>query len=145
MGHLRTPALQHSACEDCKHHAPKLLYRCGLRWTPRWRKIGGRLRPPHTISLLPLPSHSPELNPQENVWEFLRQNKLNNCVFGGYLPGKERPGNIAASRTANVPAVLDSRSTRRPWQRAGRDEKMLSAEPKDRPKKEDTMQSNQVP
>ena len=38
--------------------------------------------------------------------------------------------------------VLDSRSTRQPRERAGRDEKMLSAEPKDRPKEEDTMQSN---
>ena len=55
---------------------------------------------------------------------------------------KERPGNIAASRTANVPAVLDSRSTRQRRQCAGRDEKMLSAELKDRPKEEDRMASN---
>ena len=60
-------------------------------------------------------------------------------------PVKERPGNVTADCTASAPAVLDSRSTRRPWQRAGRDEKMLSAEPKDCPKEEDTMQSNQVP
>jgi Integrase core domain len=57
-------------------------------------------------------------------------------------PVKERPGNLAARRTACVPAVLDSRSTRQPRLRAGRDEKMLSAEPKDRPKEEDRMQSN---
>ena len=55
---------------------------------------------------------------------------------------KERPGNIAASRTANVPAVLDSRSTRQRRRCAGRDEKMLSAELKDRPKEEDRMASN---
>lgn len=60
-------------------------------------------------------------------------------------PVKERPASVIASCIASVPAVLDSRSTRRPWQRAGRDEKMLSAEPKDCPKEEDTMQSNQVP
>ena len=60
-------------------------------------------------------------------------------------PVKERPGNVAASCTASVPAVLDSRSTRQPWKRAGRDEKMLSAEPKDRPKEEDRMPSNQIP
>ena len=58
---------------------------------------------------------------------------------------KERPGNVTASCTASVPAVLDSRSTRRPWQRAGRDEKMLPAEPKDHSKAEDRMPSNQIP
>jgi Integrase core domain len=57
-------------------------------------------------------------------------------------PVKERPGNVAASFTVNLPAVLDSRSTRQPRERAGRDEKMLSAEPKDHPKEEDRVQSN---
>ena len=57
-------------------------------------------------------------------------------------PVKERPGSIAANRTAGVPAVLDSRSTRQPRERAGRDEKMLSAEQKDCQKKEDRMASN---
>jgi putative transposase len=55
---------------------------------------------------------------------------------------KERPGNVAPSQTAYVPAVLDSRSTRQRRQCAGRDEKMLSAELKDRPKEEDRMASN---
>jgi putative transposase len=55
---------------------------------------------------------------------------------------KERPGNVAPSQTAYVPAVFDSRSTRQPRERAGRDEKMLSAELKDRPKEEDRMTSN---
>ena len=45
----------------------------------------------------------------------------------------------------SVTAVLDRRSTRQPQKRAGRDEKMLSAEPKDRPKEEDRMPSNQIP
>ena len=57
-------------------------------------------------------------------------------------PVKERPGNLAASRTGSVSAVLDSRSIRQPRLHAGRDEKMLSAEPKDRPKEEDRMPSN---
>ena len=63
-------------------------------------------------------------------------------------PFQERPGNIAANRTAGVPAVLDSRSTRQPRERAGRDEKMLSAEPKDGPRKqqkEDTLPPNPLP
>ena len=31
---------------------------------------------PDNITLLPLPPHSPELNPVENVWAYLRQNWL---------------------------------------------------------------------
>jgi hypothetical protein len=36
---------------------------------------------PPNISLLPLPPKSPELNPTENVWQYLRGNWLSNRVF----------------------------------------------------------------
>jgi transposase len=36
---------------------------------------------PANISLLVLPPYAPELNPVENVWQYLRQNKLANTVF----------------------------------------------------------------
>jgi transposase len=39
---------------------------------------------PSNISLLTLPAYSPELNPVENVWQFLRQNYLANRVFEDY-------------------------------------------------------------
>ena len=39
---------------------------------------------PHNITLLPLPPRSPELNPVENIWQFLRQNHLANRVFDSY-------------------------------------------------------------
>ena len=39
---------------------------------------------PANISLLPLPSYSPELNPVENVWQYLRQNQLSLRVWPGY-------------------------------------------------------------
>ena len=39
---------------------------------------------PGNITLLPLPPRSPELNPVENVWQFLRDNRLSNRVFRGY-------------------------------------------------------------
>ena len=39
---------------------------------------------PANISLLPLPSYSPELNPVENVWEYLRQNQLSLRVWPDY-------------------------------------------------------------
>jgi len=34
------------------------------------------LKPPHNITLLCLPPYSPELNPVENIWEYLRGNNL---------------------------------------------------------------------
>ena len=40
-----------------------------------WHGAGG-LAVPENLTLLPLPRYSPELNPVENVWEYLRQNKL---------------------------------------------------------------------
>ena len=39
---------------------------------------------PANISLLTLPAYAPELNPVENVWQFLRQNHLANRVFEDY-------------------------------------------------------------
>ena len=40
-----------------------------------------KLTIPANISLLPLPPTSPELNPTENVWQYLRDNWLSNRVF----------------------------------------------------------------
>jgi transposase len=39
---------------------------------------------PENIRLLPLPPYSPELNPMENVWEYLRQNELAFLVWETY-------------------------------------------------------------
>jgi transposase len=39
---------------------------------------------PGNITLIPLPPYSPELNPAENIWEYLRGNKLSNTVFETY-------------------------------------------------------------
>ena len=36
---------------------------------------------PENITLLYLPPYSPELSPVENVWAYLRGNKLSNRVF----------------------------------------------------------------
>ena len=36
---------------------------------------------PANITLLPLPPRSPELNPVENVWQYMRENWLSNTVF----------------------------------------------------------------
>jgi hypothetical protein len=49
-----------------------------------WHQAGGRLSVPANISLLHLPPYAPELNPMENVWEYLRANKLSMLVWHRY-------------------------------------------------------------
>jgi transposase len=49
-----------------------------------WHRQGGELKIPGNIVLLPLPAYSPELNPMENVWDYLRQNKLCATVWDSY-------------------------------------------------------------
>jgi len=43
---------------------------------------GGQLVVPETITLLPLPAYSPELNPVERVWVYLRERFLSHRVLG---------------------------------------------------------------
>jgi transposase len=49
-----------------------------------WHQTGGGLIVPDNITLLPLPPYAPELNPMENVWEYLRANKLCALVWDSY-------------------------------------------------------------
>ena len=42
------------------------------------------LKVPSNISLMPLPPRAPELNGQENIWQFMRQNWLSNRVFKSF-------------------------------------------------------------
>jgi len=58
-------------------HAVLVLDGAGWHTSPK-------LRVPDNISLLPLPRYSPELNPVENVWEFLRSNFLSHRVWENY-------------------------------------------------------------
>ncbi len=55
-------------------HAVLLLDRAGWHTT-------GALAVPENITLVFLPPRSPELNPAENIWQYLRQNHLSNRVF----------------------------------------------------------------
>jgi hypothetical protein len=48
-----------------------------------WHRAG-TLRVPENVTLALLPPRSPELNPVENVWQFLRQTWLSNRVFDTY-------------------------------------------------------------
>ena len=43
-----------------------------------------RLVVPANITLVPLPAKAPELNPVENIWQFLRENWMSNRIFTSY-------------------------------------------------------------
>lgn len=49
-----------------------------------WHQQGDRLQVPTNLTLLPLPPYAPELNPVENVWEYLRGNRLSFTVWNSY-------------------------------------------------------------
>lgn len=49
-----------------------------------WHQPGNRLQILPNISLLHLPPYSPQPNPVENVWQFLRQNYLAHRVLDTY-------------------------------------------------------------
>ena len=58
-------------------HTALLLDRAGWHTT-------GKLDVPANITPIFLPSRAPDLNPVENVWQYLRQNWLSNTVFESY-------------------------------------------------------------
>jgi transposase len=49
-----------------------------------WHQTGGELDVPDNVTLLSLPPYSPDLNPKENVWQYLRANRLCALVWDGY-------------------------------------------------------------
>jgi transposase len=58
-------------------HAVVLMDRAG------WHKTD-KLKVPKNLTIILLPSRSPELNPVENIWQYLRQNWLSNTIFDDY-------------------------------------------------------------
>ena len=58
-------------------HAALLVDQAG------WHLSGGLVVPPN-ITLIPLPPKCPELNAQENVWQFMRENWLSNRIFKSF-------------------------------------------------------------
>ena len=77
-----TSAMQMHLEEISRHvarraHAVVLMDRAGWHSTDE-------LKVPKNLTIILLPSKSPELNPVENVWQYLRQNWLSNTVFEDY-------------------------------------------------------------
>lgn len=81
-------------------HAVLLLDRAGWHAT-------GNLRWPKNITPILLPSRSPELNPVEQVWQFLRANYLSNRVFDTYDDIIDAACN-AWNRLIAQPAIITS-------------------------------------
>ena len=71
------------------------------------------LKIPDNLSLLILPPYSPELNPVENVWAYLRANKLAITVFKSYDEIVEaccQAWNFFANDSDTIASI-----TSRPW------------------------------
>ncbi len=82
MPKANTDAMQRHLDEISRHvrrasHAVLLLDRAGWHTT-------GDLTVPANLTLVFLPPRSPELNPTENIWQYLRQTHLSNRVFDDY-------------------------------------------------------------
>ena len=58
-------------------HAVVVLDQAGWHTTDK-------LTIPRNITLLSLPARAPELNPVENIWQFMRDNWLSDRVFKSY-------------------------------------------------------------
>jgi len=82
MPYADTPAMQAHLAEistavDPDAHAVVILDQAG------WH-MSNKLIIPDNITLMPLPPRSPELNPVENIWQYIRDNWLSNRVFQSY-------------------------------------------------------------
>lgn len=82
MPRCDTEAMSHHLAEISRNiepgaHAILMLDQAGWHTT-------GLLKKPDNITLLPLPPRCPELNPVENIWQFMRQNWLSNRIFQSY-------------------------------------------------------------
>lgn len=83
LPHVNTEAMTLHLAEISAHvapgaHAVVVLDGAG------WHQLGIKLQVPPNISLLHLPPYAPQLNPVENVWQFLRQNYLAHRVLDTY-------------------------------------------------------------
>ena len=87
-------------------HAIVILDKAGWHTT-------AKLKPPSNISLVPLPPACPELNAQENVWQYLRQTYLSNRVFSSYnqiLDACQHAWRALLRETGRIPSIAS-----RPW------------------------------
>ena len=83
-----------SAAVDPGAHAVLIVDQAGWHLTPK-------LAIPDNITVLALPPRSPELNPVENVWQFMRDNWLSNRIFKSYEDTGCRTGSSNPTKTSS--------------------------------------------
>ena len=92
-----------------KAHGVVLMDRAGWHSTDK-------LKVPKNLTIILLPSRSPELNPVENIWQYLRQNWLSNRVFEDYdaiMRPVAKPGTSSSiSPKQSCPSDRESRLTK---------------------------------
>ena len=111
LPHANTEAMNLHLAEIASAVAPgahAVLVLDGAGWHD-----GKDLVVPNNITLITLPPYSPELNPVENVWQYLRANKLANSVFDSYDKILDQCA-AAWNFFANDPAAITS-ITSRDW------------------------------
>ena len=82
LPHCNTEAMQSHLNEISSQvapgvHAVLIIDRAGWHTT-------NKLTIPHNITIMPLPPRASELNPVENIWQFMRDNWLSNRIFSSY-------------------------------------------------------------
>lgn len=55
-----------------------------LVWDNAGFHTAGKIKVPSNVTLLPLPPYSPELNPVENLWHYLRSHHWSNRFYDDY-------------------------------------------------------------
>jgi len=76
-------------------------------WDQAGFHTGHDLVLPENITLLPLPPYSPELNPVENLWHYLRSHYWANRAFADYAD-LESAATTAWQQAAAIPELVRS-------------------------------------
>jgi hypothetical protein len=79
MPHLDTDVINPFLGELSRQLAPDV--HAVLIWDRAGYHTSGSVEVPRNVSLIPLPPYSPELNPIENLWHYLRSHHGSNRVY----------------------------------------------------------------
>ncbi len=78
-----------------------------LIWDQAGFHTGNAMEVPDNITIIPLPPYSPELNPMENLWHYLRSHYWSNRAFADY-DALEAAAMTAWQSSACDPATIQS-------------------------------------
>lgn len=76
-------------------------------WDQAGFHTGKKLKTPKNITIVPLPPYSPELNPMENLWHYLRSHYWANRAFENY-DALADAAEVAWQRSACDPKTVQS-------------------------------------